>query len=421
MPKKKLLMILGAGSSVAQGMPSVADLNDCMMQWSAERVDVCTGCNYFAELWKSLKLYYEAADSKLRLEPNFEKILGDMVGLATWMTPAPNGNSLRQIISGDDVPPLDFPTWHPYAPFTNINAQLTYLLSRLAQHMRILCLRRDSTTRDFQRYQQLIAALRDTFDIGLYNLNYDNVALTAWPKAFTGFDPTGRFDPRTVHQRRKWNFIYHLHGSVYHTLPPNEPLGSLIQWQHNLNARFNDGDSGRSTDRRSDNKSFPLTTLIVGGFKLDQLLIEPFQSFYAAFIRHVYEADAILIGGYGFGDAHINRALQNRLAHLGARPPVIVLTKSHSKTDPMQFCGDTWGFDLCETLSVDGGSFSERGYSAPPSIAELIAKKTFELSSLYRVAIWHGGFVESVDRLDGILPWLDGHAPDSVLAPPANP
>ena len=34
--KKKLLMILGAGSSHGQGMPSVADINDRMKAWSAE-------------------------------------------------------------------------------------------------------------------------------------------------------------------------------------------------------------------------------------------------------------------------------------------------------------------------------------------------------------------------------------------------
>ncbi len=49
--------------------------------------------------------------------------------------------------------------------------------------------------------------LRGEFDIGIYNLNYDNVALMAVPRLFTGFDKRGRFDSASVHTRREWNFL----------------------------------------------------------------------------------------------------------------------------------------------------------------------------------------------------------------------
>jgi hypothetical protein len=61
---------------------------------------------------------------------------------------------------------------------------------------------------------------------------------------------------------------------------------------------------------------------------------------HASLVRHVYAADAILIGGYGFGDVHINRALRNRLAMPGKRPPVMVLDRANAKTDPMAFRED---------------------------------------------------------------------------------
>ena len=128
-----------------------------------------------------------------------------------------------------------------------------------------------------------------------------------------------------------------------------------------------------------------------------------------------------MIGGYGFGDVHINRALQNRLVRTTARPPIMVLTKSHPKTDPMQFGGGIWGLDLCKTLNVSGDSFAEPDYHVPPQIADIIDKKTFEVSSRYRVAIWHDGFIEAVDRLDSVLPWLDNRATDMALAPSSTP
>src|SRR5208283_5261335 len=112
-------------------------------------------------------------------------------------------------------------------------------------------------------------------------------------------------------------------------------------------------------DDRSDGKSFPKTTLIAGGFKLDQLLVEPFHSLHAAMVRHVYEADAILIGGYGFGDVHVNRARRNLRAHgAGAdRPPVMHLDRASDRTDPMAFRQDIWAHEVCRTLHADGHFF----------------------------------------------------------------
>src|SRR5208282_5012680 len=174
----------------------------------------------------------------------------------------------------------------PYAAYILINSQLSYLLQRLAQYVRTCSLRLDPSSSAFSAYRSLVTELRSTFDLGIYNLNYDNVAVTAWPEAFAGFTESGRFDPRAVHERREWGFIYHLHGSVHHTL--NGSFVDAIQWQPDLHASFKDGDEGQATNVLSERRSFPRATFIAGGFKLDQLLIEPFHSFYAALTRHVY-------------------------------------------------------------------------------------------------------------------------------------
>jgi hypothetical protein len=151
------------------------------------------------------------------------------------------------------------------------------------------------------------------------------------------------------------------------------------------------------------------------GFKLDQLLAEPFQSFYAALIRRIYETDAILVGGYGFGDVHVNRALQNRPEGPGPRAPVMVLTRSACDTMPMELRRDEWGFKVGLVLHAPA-QYREPGHRAAPDIAELIAKNGFEVCSSNRVAIWHSGFVEATRRLGAIVDWLDGSAGDGVLA-----
>jgi hypothetical protein len=270
-----------------------------------------------------------------------------------------------------------------------------------------------------QQYRLLLDGLRGTFEIGIYNLNYDVAALTVWPSAYTGFGDSSQFEPWNVHERREWNFIYHLHGSVHHSFQHQH--GGPIYWRDDLTKAetFFDDLDGRPTERRSEGKAFPRTTLIAGGHKLDQLLVEPFHSLHSALVRHVYEADAILIGGYGFGDIHINRVLQNRYGSATTRVPVMVLDSADQKTDPMTFRQDAWSRGLSNTLTAPGNFFLEPTHPSPPQPHDLALRKSFEVSKQHRVALWYGGFTTAAARLDGILPWLAG-GPDELLLPPTR-
>lgn len=84
-----------------------------------------------------------------------------------------------------------------------------------------------------------------------------------------------------------------------------------IVWKNDLGQSYSDSGISRS-DMSQDFRSMPLTTLIAGGFKLDQILDDPYQTFYSTLSRHVHEASSVLIAGYGFGDLHVNIVLRNR-------------------------------------------------------------------------------------------------------------
>jgi hypothetical protein len=410
--RKKLLVILGAGSSIPRDMPSVADLDRQMKQWSQEWSASHHFPDYFDSLWNAAETYYGTGKGP---PLNFEKVMGDMLALSHWVTPAPWGDTLRQTASAGAPPGLAFPFPMDYGPAITVTDQVSHLLVELAKYMRALSQRLDSTTNAARQYGTLIDGLRGVFDVGIYNLNYDTAALAAWPDSYTGFGETGTFEPSGVHERREWSFVYHLHGSVHHSLVG--PFGEQMCWRRDLADGFFDGHPGLAGDKRSEGRSFPRTTLIAGGFKLDQLLVEPFHSLRAAIARHVYEADAIVIGGYGFGDVHVNRALRNRLTVPGARPPIMVLhRRAAATTDPMAFRDDLWANELCLTLGTNGHFFSEPGHPSPPVPAELATKGAFEVAAPHRVALWHGGFVEAATRLDGIVQWLNGES-DGVLIP----
>jgi tetratricopeptide (TPR) repeat protein len=368
--KKKLLIILGAGSSSALGLPSVECVDRLIEGWGTEWARQRGTTDHFQELWKFARTYYERGLTQSRPALNFENVLGDMIAMAHWMEPPPWGNTLRQAACGARLPDLQF-RYHreqenetaeaplatgllsdesdiaggewasigdpsvavdplpeaelavgngkygergKYGAYIELMDEYSFLLERLAQHMRVESQRPNSANEpEEDTYRELLGGLRENFDIGVYNLNYDTAALDALPGAYIGFDESGTFESRVVHERKDWEFVYRLHGSVHHSLN-RRYTGDQIVWRPNLDGEFFDGPEGQWSETRSNGIKIPRTTLVAGGFKLDQLLFEPFQSYHASLVRHVHAADAILIGGYGFGDAHMNFALRNRLS-----------------------------------------------------------------------------------------------------------
>jgi hypothetical protein len=401
---KKLLMILGSGSSVSLGLPSVADLDGELRCWGQEWASAHHCPDYFEALRQSTAKYYNSVTySSSRPPANFEKTLGEMLALSHWMTPSPDGDTLRQVACNGHAPPdLVFPESEKHGPAITLRVQLGHLLSKLAGHMRSRSLAIDTAGERFRQYAALFDHMRDHFDVGIFNLNYDTAAIAAMQGASTGFGDDGTFEPRAVHSRSRWDFVYHLHGSVHHSLV--RPNVKQICWRADLAGEFFDTDEGVGPDMRSEQRLFPVTTLLAGGFKLDQLLVEPFQSLHAALVRGVYDADAILIGGYGFGDAHVNHVLKNRLTTAGDRPPVLIVDKR--SRGAVSAANDRWATDLCNALRTNGHFFREvdRNLSSPHTEAAI--NGSFEVAELHRVALWNGDFAEASSRVDDMVAWL---------------
>lgn len=412
--KKKLLIVLGAGSSVEMKMPSVGDIDTLMKGWSAAWASAKGPSDYYLYVWNAISGYLTSGRTASAPLINFERALGELFALAHWLSPGPFGNALTSVVPGATLPAgLIFRSSHSFGRSYDVTDNAVQLLVDLATHMRATSLKLDTDSVPFKRHRHLLKRLRRSFDVGIYNLNYDAVALAGWPSAFTGFDTKGHFDAKRVHRRKKWGFIYHLHGSVHHSLEGG--FGEEIAWKKDLGDSFKDGDAALSLKDVSDGKRLPKTTLIAGGFKLDQLLTQPFQAFYSSLVRHVQLADAILLGGYGFSDVHVNQALYSQMRGSTRRPPVMILDYGKNK-GPMEFRNDPWAIELCTTLGVAGNEFYEPHHKVPPDIHDLISRKGFEVNSEGRVAIWHGGFTAAADRMDVIAKWLARKAKDAALS-----
>jgi hypothetical protein len=374
--KTKLLAILGSGSSIPLGLPSVNDLDRLMAGWARESAAARGEPDYFGELRTAIEQYQAPEFNRWYPPVTFERVLGNMLALAHWVTPAPTGDPLRAAI-GDAFALAPFPHARAHGPTLTLREQMSHLVRRLAAELRERTRTLDRLSDPFARYKRVFDQLRDHFDVAVFNLNYDGAAVNVMPGAFTGFDPSGEFDAPAVHLRSAFDFLYHLHGSVHFSLRQEGQW--RIHWRDDLTGGFTDDDGAVGPIIGPEGRLLPVATCVAGGFKLDQLLAEPFHSFHAALVRHLYHADAILIAGYGFGDTHVNRALMNRLL-VRPRPPVLIVDRREANA--LMSPNEPWQTGVCQTLLADGSFFSR----APSD--------DLEIDTVHGVALWRHGFVE---------------------------
>jgi hypothetical protein len=216
--KKKLLVLLGAGSSVVQGMPKVAKLDCLMGKWASAQALAAERPDYFKFLWKNRASYLRDHSEEenwlawAMVRPNYERCLGDLQVLMNAAIEKPWGDPLlhwlrcADMFEGYNINPST-------AGFQAVFDQLADLVGRLACHFRKECCRFEENrdkTESFVLYRNLFDGLRERFDIGVYSLNHDTVALNALPDFFTGFDGnTGGFQRRGLFLSRSrvvWRF-----------------------------------------------------------------------------------------------------------------------------------------------------------------------------------------------------------------------
>jgi hypothetical protein len=466
--KPKLLVILGAGSSVELGMPSVGEIDRLMMlradEWTRDNRNIAppNWPDFFRLVWENREAAKRTAEQAgtsllgMMLQPNYERCLGDLQALMNGtlptfgLIPANHTAELCKTagLGGDNRnPPEEIKQW-VYGAMGDLLGRLTHEFrerSRNSEPGRMLEVdRRD----EFARYRGFFAALRERFDLGVYNLNHETVALTALDGIYLGFDrSSGCFEAAAVQSRQEWDFLYHLHGSVHFTFggadgsAPSSACEGEIRWAANIphQAWY---QVTRPPRMASDGRWGVPSLLVAGGWKLDQLQMEPFQTFYSTLPQHAHEADAILIAGYGFGDEHVNSVLKNVLkAREGHRPPVMVLDFLDPEKRPLEgerrtgheFVERTqsrWQSDVLTKLGMwDGGPKSGHDFQRAKRLdqplpetehGEPVRAEEYAVcfEDAYPVAVWFGGMLGKGmgnDEFEGwktsLADWLLQHVP----------
>ncbi len=272
------------------------------------------------------------------------------------------------------------------------------LVDKLVKYMREQCIvMKKNKKTELKQLKYFFSALKKKFQIGFINLNYDNVILSSLPDLATGFDSAGNFDRRKIY-RKKWNFCYHLHGSVHFDMNDTDHTEMhKIGWNPDLNSRFGQNALGRNTNATSEGIDHLNSTIIAGLDKTNQILRDPFRAYYMQLDRLIYESDAILFMGYGFGDNHLNKSFSFIRPGQSKIRKVVVIDFANDNGDGLQFRHDDWSYGLQTTIPFEGREMGHKKGESPNGALYYKKKKILEKSfnTDYPLAVWYNGILEA--------------------------
>lgn len=406
--KKKLLITVGAGASIDFGLPSVGDVDALFDTLAGKLFPLASDptSNLYRYCREAIGAYYEMQSKPaLRKWVNFEEMLYQLNLLIPY-----HSDDLRLHGSNALLAPVALPEVLKYGHTRAasdgrvLREMSNALMDTLVDHFIDTCEQLPTVkAAELAQLQDFMAALSEEFEIGIVTLNYDNVFTRACPSLHTGFDPvTGTFDPLSVLGRDAWNFIYHLHGSVHFAMSGR---GHDITWAGTPSKGSEVHSTGRNDQESVEGVAFPTSTIVAGYGKTQQILRQPFRTYYAQVTRLVHEADSLLFLGYGFGDLHLN-ALFSEVRD--RRRPVVVIDWANGDQDPLPFRNDLWSYRLFKTLPGDASRMSALGQIAPVSIDELKAGNEFEVSNDpdYPLAVWYNGLLPACRHPGKVLSHL---------------
>jgi hypothetical protein len=356
--------------------------------------------------------------SHLQRTPTFEEILYAVFALAATFPAGRFTSALGAFVTVKPLPDINWYGRKRMAVDQKVLSEFgRFLVDTLLDNFRDRCRALNSQRAvQFAKLRGLFAALGKEFEIAVVTLNYDDVVYRAVPPLETGFDPSGKFDPNRIMQRRNWPCILHLHGSVHFDMRDDYTgfmgFGGFhdIHWQDDLGGQFNQNAEGRSSFITIEGLDFPTSSIVAGYGKTTQILRRPFRTYFAEVDRLVAQCDAALFLGYGFSDIHLNLAFEG--FRDARRRPVAVI--DYADDTAMTAGGIEMGnghhtvTSILRLLQTDRHSMRWLGHAAPDTVASLKAAQEFEISGDPNtpLAIWYNGMLAACDNINKVLAQL---------------
>jgi hypothetical protein len=409
--KKKILITVGAGASIDFGLPSVSDVDTLF--------DDCAGHNFplnsdpQSNLYRYCRdaiqaYYHQNPKSALGKWVNFEEVLYQINLLAPYLSDENRLHGSNALLAPISLPDVLAFGCKQAVDGNVLRSMSSLLLDTLVDHCVDACAQAAvQKSAQIAQLARFLVALSEEFDIGIFTLNYDNVFTQACPALYTGFNSdAGTFEPRSVFRREAWGFIYHLHGSIHFAMTGAgyEPLHG-ISWVATPTKDHAVHAFGRSGQNSVEGTAYPTSNVVAGYGKTQQMLRQPFRTYFAQVNRLVHEADSLLFLGYGFGDMHLNAAFSEVRDR---RRPVVVVDWANDDQDSLPCRNDTWSYQLAKTLHVNVNNMSMPGHCTAASIAEFKRTNEVEESNAPErpLAVWYNGLLAACQNPSKIISHL---------------
>ena len=411
--KKRVIVVLGAGSSLRAGAPSVENLTRAVLAMETPRVrgDVA---DFYVINGGAIRPALETmgmspnipavrllGEGLRTIDPdfNYETVLHAIETLEPYVasrTFIPDLVNVRPVITAFTDPAYRY------------QALFNYVMLWTMRWDIIRCVRdavidrtRAPKAEAVNLSTSFISKLRNVFTPEVYNLNYD----TLWDDTadwFDGFLPAERF---AVFETKKYfdtlegenPTMNHLHGSVRYGYPER---GEIARLDSREIVKYPDVDEAGNSLRR-DNIPQPSYTeasiddaapLISGGAKTLKFNAIPYSYYHAALQQTYRRSNRLLFIGYGFTDPHINN-----WAHL------VLRHDENAKVAIIDYRPKDGPWKLSET-----GDFVRLKESAGAAGIDLNGNDVVEIAIAGRMAITGHGYPPRSDLADSILSFLEG-------------
>lgn len=407
MTKKKLLIIVGAGASIDFGLPSVGAVDKLFDQEAGKTYPLVADptSNLYRHCRDAINVYYGGSPKPaLRKWANFEEVLYQINLLTSYVSDPLRLHGSNTLLRASFLPDvLEFGRTGKPADGDVLHGLTNTLMDALVDHFIDACATASTAkATEIAELGMFLKALQDEFEIGIITLNYDNLFTQAVTGLHTGFDSTGKFDPMSVLARTGWNFLYHLHGSVHFAMERVAHDLHGVTWTSTPTKSGAVHAAGRSSQHSMEGTAYPMSPFVAGYGKTQQILRQPFRTYFAQVNRLVHEADSLLFLGYGFGDLHLNAAFSEvRNRHR----PIVLVDWAADTQDPLPFRNDTWSYNLFKTLPGNAHAMCSVRHSAQADLGDLRAACELEVSndSNYPLAVWYNGMLEACRHPQKIL------------------
>lgn len=293
--RPRLLVVLGAGSTIHAGAPSTKEITDLVCQIEEEPTH---------------SVINRLRDQRTEGNFNFETVLAALEELDEF--------SVRQRA----------PTaWQRVGGHLSAFAELlpdfakvgedSFLVARtrLVGHIKNYVIERTATASSAP-LKSFFDQLKSEFDLTVLTLNYDDL-IDRTGEWYDGFNPpttadrfgTFDFSGFPAQSARHSAVLLHLHGSVRFAFPPwrHPPpqTGEIVRhaapvWGIGATLQPPEGIAQPSPIVAGDGKDRWMTRACI-----------PFGYYYSTFVRTLNTCPRLLIGGYGAGDLHVNSWLHD--------------------------------------------------------------------------------------------------------------